>query len=128
MRWRGQLAWMVLLAVLGTAAVVADDSMRCGRYIANIGDSQSRVLELCGEPRRAWQDGFIEETARRGDRYYDPVNPVPLPYPRQSGYETEVRRIIPVYRWEYSLGPGTFLKTLVFHGDILVGIVQGPRQ
>ena len=99
------------------------------------------VLGLAGSPvahaaaagarfvvQHTWQDGFIEETARRGDRYYDPVNPVPPPYPRQSGYETEVRRIIPVYKWEYSLGPGTFLKTLVFHGDTLVGIVQGPRQ
>ncbi|HHW76149.1 MAG TPA: DUF2845 domain-containing protein [Xanthomonadaceae bacterium] len=114
------------LAVLVAAAAVAD-SMRCGGYVVNTGDSQSRVLELCGEPQRAWNDGFIEQAVRRQDGYYS-VDPAPLPYPRQPGYETEYRRVIPVYKWEYNLGRGTFLKTLVFHGDVLVRIGDGPRQ
>ena len=123
-------AWRVLiatLAVAGAATAVAD-SLRCGSYLVNTGDSQSRVRQICGDPQSAWQDGFLEETVRRSDGYY-PANPaVVSPYPRAPGYETETRRIIPVYKWEYSLGPGTFLKTLVFHGDTLVGIIDGPRQ
>ncbi|MCB1824596.1 MAG: DUF2845 domain-containing protein [Candidatus Competibacteraceae bacterium] len=115
-----------LALVLVTVAAVAD-SMRCGSYIVSDGDSQSRVLDLCGEPRRAWQDGFIEQVVRRNDGYYDP-SATPQPYPRLSGQETETRRLIPVYKWEYNLGRGTFLKTLVFQGDILARIIDGPRQ
>ena len=126
MCWSGRWIWMAPLATLIAAPAVAD-SLRCDRYLVNTGDSQSRVLDLCGEPQRAWQDGFIEQTVRRNEGY-DAVNPVPLPNPRQPAYETETRRIIPVYKWEYNLGRGTFLKILVFHGDTLVGIFDGPRQ
>lgn len=125
MREFGKGMLLVALALLGMATANAD-SMRCGRYLVNIGDSQSRVLDLCGEPQRAWQDGFIEETLRRSDGYYPPsAAPNPNPGPV---YEKEVRRVIPVFKWEYNLGRGTFLKTLVFHSDILVGIIDGPRQ
>lgn len=127
MRRFEQWILMAALAVSGVATANAD-SMRCGKYLVNTGDSQSRVLDLCGEPQRAWQDGFIEETVRRNDGYYDP-SALHRPYPgTPGGYETEVRRVIPVYKWEYNLGRGTFLKTLVFHSDILVGIIDGPRQ
>lgn len=119
------ISMVLLLATSSTA--IASGSMRCGRYVVNTNDSQSQVLDICGEPRRAWQDGFIEQTVRRGDGAYS-VGPAPPLYPRQPGYETEVRRIIPVYKWEYNLGPGTLLKTLIFHGDTLVGIIDGPRQ
>jgi hypothetical protein len=122
----GYLILLVPLVALGTTTAVASDSMRCGRYVVSMGDSQSRVLDICGEPQRAWQDGFIEQTVLGTDGYY-PVNPGPLP-PYPPGYETEVRRVIPVYKWEYNLGRGRFLKTLVFHGDTLVDIVDGPRQ
>ncbi len=118
----GRRVLIATLAAAGAATAVAD-SLRCGSYLVNTGDSQSRVRQICGDPQSAWQDGFLEETVRRSDGYY-PANP----YPPPSGYETETRRIIPVYKWEYSHGPGTFLKTLVFHGDILVGIINGPRQ
>jgi len=123
-----RLAKRTLIAALTLAGVATAnaDSMRCGRYLVNIGDSQSRVLELCGEPQRAWQDGFIEETLRRSDGYYPPsAAPNPNPGPV---YEKEVRRVIPVFKWEYNLGRGTFLKTLVFHSDMLVAIIDGPRQ
>ncbi len=118
---------LVLPLALGAVAAVAD-SMRCGSYIVSDGDSQSRVLDLCGEPRRAWQDGFIEQVIRRDiGGYYDP-SATPQPYPRLPGQETETRRLIPVYKWEYNLGRGTFLRTLVFQGDTLVRIIDGPRQ
>lgn len=120
---------MALLVLLGPAVAVADDSMRCGRYLVHVGDSQARVLDVCGEPRSAWHDGFIEQTVRNGDGYYDPTRPVPpYPYPGQPGYGVQTRRILAVYKWEYNLGPGTFLRTLVFHGDTLVDIISGPRQ
>ena len=118
-----------VLTIFGMTAAFAD-SMRCGSYLVNTGDSQSRVLQVCGEPQRAWQDGFIEQTVRRNDGYYDPSTlPQTQTYPSSSGgQETEVRRVKPVYKWEYNLGRGRFLKTLVFHGNILVRIIDGPRQ
>jgi len=125
MRRFEQWILMAALAVSGMATANAD-SMRCGKYLVNTGDSQSRVLDLCGEPQRAWQDGFIEETVRRSDGYYPP-SAAPNLYPGPV-YEKEIRRVIPVFKWEYNLGHGTFLKTLVFHSDILVGIIDGPRQ
>ncbi|CDH46823.1 exported hypothetical protein [Candidatus Contendobacter odensis Run_B_J11] len=125
MRGFGWLVLVCALAVGATSAVA--DSIRCGGYLVNTGDSQSRVLQICGEPQRAWQDGFIEQVVRRNEGYA--VNPAPLnPDVRPPGYETEYRRVIPVYRWDYSFGPGTFLKTLIFHGDVLVNILDGPRQ
>lgn len=123
----GKWLFLILLAVSGIATVAAN-SIRCGSYLVNTGDSQSRVLQVCGEPRRAWQDGFLETSVRRNEGYYDP-SALPLPYPPlPGGREVEVRRIIPVYKWEYHLGRGRFLKTLVFHGDTLVEIIDGPRQ
>ena len=118
-------------------ALASADSLRCSGYLVNTGDSQSRVLEICGEPHRARQDGFIEQVVRRSDGGIvlnpNPVNPIPSnpPYPGyagQSRYETEYRRVIPVYKWDYNLGHGTFLKILTFHGDTLVDIANGPRQ
>ena len=109
-------------------ALAGADSLRCRGYLVNTGDSQSRVLDICGEPQSARQDGFIELLARWNDGAIV-LNPVPLhPYPGRPGYETETRRIIPVYKWEYNLGHGTFLKILTFHGDTLVDIADGPRQ
>jgi hypothetical protein len=118
-------------------ALAGADSIRCGGYLVNTGDSQSRALQLCGEPQSARPDGFIEQVVRRSDGgiVLNPnlVNPVPPnpSYPGyldQSRYETEYRRVIPVYKWEYNLGHGTFLKILTFHGDTLVDIADGPRQ
>ena len=124
-KWR----LVAVLTIFGMTTALAD-SMRCGSYLVNTGDSQSRVLQVCGEPQRAWQDGFIEETVRRNDGYYDSsALPQTQTYPfLLGGQETEVRRVKPVYEWEYNLGRGRFLKTLVFHGDILVRIIDGPRQ
>ena len=127
MRWCDLWVLTASLAASATAAAAFSDSMRCGRYVVQTGYSQSQILDVCGEPRHAWQDGFIEQAIRRNDPYY-PVYPTPLPYPLPSGYETEYRRVIPVYKWEYNLGRGTLLKTLIFHGDILIEIVNGPRQ
>ena len=118
---------MAAATLLGMATAGAAGGMRCGGYLVSPGDSQTRVLEVCGEPQRAWQDGFIEETERRNQGYYDPS--MPPPYPNApGGYEREIRRVIPVYKSEYNQGRGTFLKTLVFHGDILVEIIVGARQ
>lgn len=99
----------LLLPTLASA-----DSFYCGGYLVNTGDSQSRVLDICGEPQSARQDGFIEQAALCNDK--------------RCIYYTETRRVIPVYKWEYNLGHGRFLRILTFYGDTLVGIVDGPRQ
>lgn len=126
MGWHRTLVLVAPLMALGATPALAD-SLRCGGYVVSTGDLQARVLDACGEPQRAWQDGFIEQAVRRSDGYY-PTPPAPRPYLPQPGYETEVRRIIPVYKWEYNLGSGRLLKILIFHGDTLVGIIDGARQ
>lgn len=114
---------LLLLPALANA-----DTLRCGRYLVSDGDSQSRVLALCGEPQSARQDGFIEQVVRRSDGALIFNYLSPREYPQQPAYETEYRRVIPVYKWEYNLGRGTFLRILTFHGDQLVDIADGPRQ
>jgi hypothetical protein len=113
MRGFGQWILMAALTLLGITTAHAD-SMRCGKYLVNTGDSQSRVLDICGEPQSARQDGFIEQAALCNDK--------------RCIYYMETRRIIPVYKWDYNLGHGRFLKILTFHGDTLVDIADGPRQ
>ncbi|MFZ1326848.1 MAG: DUF2845 domain-containing protein [Candidatus Contendobacter sp.] len=116
--------WLVLAPVLASA-----DSFRCGRYLVSAGDSQAQVLDRCGGPQRSWQDGFIEEVVRRADHSATLSNlGGSSPVVSQPAYETEYRRVIPVYRWEYALGRGSFLKILTFHSDTLVSIENGPRQ
>ena len=119
--------FLVLLLML--PALASADSIRCGGYLVNTGDSQSRVLHICGEPQNARQDGFIEQVWYRSDGAVGMIQPVPSdPYARPPGYAVEQRRLLPVYRWEYNFGHGTFLKILTFHGDRLVDIADGPRQ
>lgn len=117
-----------LFLLLIPPALASADSIRCGGYLVNTGDSQSRVLAVCGEPQSARPDGFIEQVVRRNDGTLT-INPVsPNPYPSLPNYQVESRRVLPVYKWEYNLGRGTFLKILTFHGDTLVDIADGPRQ
>ena len=117
---------MIFPLVLVAATAVAD-SMRCGSYIVSDGDSQSRVLDLCGEPRRAWQDGFIEQVVRRNDgitihpRRHNLIHACPATKLKHGGSFRSTSG-------EYNLGRGTFLKTLVFQGDTLARIIDGPRQ
>ena len=57
-------------------ALASADSIRCGGYLVNTGDSQSRVLQICGEPQSARQDSFIEQVVRQSDGGIF-LNPVP---------------------------------------------------
>ena len=119
--------FLALLLILPTLANA--DSIRCGGYLVTPGDSQSQVLHVCGEPQSARQDGFIEQVWYRSDDAVGMIQPVPSdPYTLPPRYAVEQRRLLPVYRWEYNFGHGTFLKILTFHGDLLVDIAAGPRQ
>lgn len=120
MRWFGYL-------LLTLPALASADSLRCRGYLVNTGDSQARVLQICGEPQSVRQDGFIEQVVRVPGNPLPPDPNYPV-YPDPSRYANEYRRVIPVYKWEYSLGHGRFLKILTFHGDTLVDIADGPRQ
>lgn len=117
---------LLLLPPLASAG-----SLRCGPYVIESSESQARVLELCGEPYRAWQDGYFEEeyggwVGSDGAVFSEPGGVVI--YPAQSGYSNRYKRIIPIYRWEYRPGRGRFIKTLTFYGDRLFSIEDGPRQ
>ena len=120
--------WLVALWLL--LPTLADaGNFRCGANVIIGGESSAQVLNLCGEPWRTWQDGFLEEEYGWRDQGMIILEPqATFPYPGQSGSFHRYKRIIPVYRWEYRPGAGRFLKILTFHGDRLIGISDGPRQ
>jgi hypothetical protein len=79
--------------------------MRCPGGVVNIGDSESTVLALCGEPHHA------------------------------SEYQRELRarnghgiRVIDVKTWTYRRGYGKFILLLKFEGGLMTRIDRGPRQ
>jgi len=99
------------------------DSMRCGKYLGTR-DSSRGCGRLCGEPQRGLAGRFIEDNSAPQLWHDDPSACTDLPGTHRR-LRTEVRRVIPVIKWEYKLGRGKFLKTLVFRGDILWGLSTG---
>jgi len=58
----------VLLCCCGSIGLAkADDSMRCGSRIIEVGAKQADVLQYCGEPTSK----TVEEAAKREGRYYE---------------------------------------------------------
>jgi hypothetical protein len=105
--------WLVALALFGTQAVRAEDSIRCGSRLASTGDSKYQVLRLCGEPDAVSVVGSMPQPRVwfSGRQYYylDP------PY-----------QYVPIEVWTYNFGPTKLLRMLRFEGDELVDIrVEG---
>lgn len=90
----------IALACVMTAGVAAGQPMMCGTGIVNPGDSQLRVLELCGAPEasRSWV-----ETIPAGDDY--------------EGELTAAQ--IPMAEWLYQDSPDQFAYTVVFQNGVV---------
>ena len=81
------------LAIIVSATIASAQPMRCGDGIINPGDSQERVIELCGQPTgvRQWVDNVVG-----GD---------------DAGPGVQV----PMVEWTY-IRPGQFAKKIIFQG------------
>jgi hypothetical protein len=93
---------VVLAGLLLLAAAKAGAQMYCEGRLVGIGDSEERVLELCGEPTR-------REVRSRGLDVEDGV---------------ELQQI-PTEEWTYDLGPDEFVRHLLFENGTLEQIRQG---
>lgn len=84
----------------GTAMVAGAQPMMCGTGIIDPGDTEERVLALCGEPlaARGWM-----ETVPAGDDW--------------EGYVTAEQ--IPMAEWVYQKGPDQFAYKIIFQNGIV---------
>ncbi|WP_157991560.1 DUF2845 domain-containing protein [Caldimonas tepidiphila] len=102
--------------VLGLGAAwpqpAAAESLRCGRGIADIGDTRLSVLYKCGEP--LMRDSYCAPV------YQGPVYPgAPLP-PAVLGLPCQ-----PVDEWLYDRGPGNLMATVRFQSGAVQSIRYG---
>lgn len=98
----------VVLLVAAASDITASDitasDFRCGSRIITIGDYKYDVLSKCGEPSHVevWQEVNI--------------------FGLQPRF---VEEQVIVERWEYNLGPTSFIRYLRFENDRLIRITQG---
>lgn len=101
---RNALILMLLLGVVPSA-----QAFRCGRFIVQVGDYSTEVLDKCGEP------SFSEE--RLGFRA------VQLRHPFGALQEYRGEEVL-IEEWFYDFGPRKFQQKLVFENSRLVNIQQ----
>jgi hypothetical protein len=98
-------AFLVLIAVAGTALAAASDTLRCGNRLVSVGDNKAEVLIKCGSP--AWKDDWTDQII---------TNPNSVDASRLS---------IDRERWVYNFGHNSFLRFLLFENGRLVNIATG---
>jgi hypothetical protein len=113
---RISLVLLPLLAALAGPAL-ADDGFRCrtGRLVS-VGDRMSDVRNRCGEP-----DAMVERIERRKVKHR---------FTRRIGNVeesvTEEEEIeIPINEWTYDLGPGAFIRYVIFESGAVVNVATG---
>ena len=107
MNRRARTAVLGALVAASVASPAAADTLRCGSRIIKEGDTQDKVLAVCGEPAqqsRAW----IERAPQYelGGQWYS--------YP---GTE-----FVPVDLWTYDFGPNRLMQRVRFVAGLLVSI------
>lgn len=112
------LAAALLLSLAGAPPARADETMRCstGRLV-RVGDRMLELREVCGAPAQADRRvAYRELEGRRGDVH--------------RAVEVAERLVVPITidEWLYDLGPGRFLRRLVFENGRLVRIDSLARS
>ena len=107
MNRRARTAVLGALVAASIASPAAADTLRCGSRIIKEGDTQDKVLAVCGEPAqqsRTW----IERAPQYelGGQWYS--------YP---GTE-----FVPVDLWTYDFGPNRLMQRVRFVAGLLVSI------
>jgi len=88
---------LLLLGLLSASA--SADSLRCGQSLVREGDSQDKVLRLCGEPLNRSVVSEITET-------------------RHTAYGRE-STTVPVEKWSYKPSSSQYQRELYFRAGIL---------
>lgn len=96
--------WVLSLSLLSLTAQA--DSLRCGQNLVREGDSQDKVLSLCGEPLSRAVISEVSQT-------------------RHTAYGRETQTI-PIEKWTYKQGSGQYLRELFFEAGSLQRI-QGRQ-
>ncbi|HSC81429.1 MAG TPA: DUF2845 domain-containing protein [Chitinolyticbacter sp.] len=92
-----------LFLLLAAVPALADDNLRCGNLLVQVGDSTSRVLERCGAPQaRSTSIEPVFASNRRG--------------------ETDQVGSVEVQRWNYDRGSNQFAARLRFEDGELMRI------
>ena len=105
--WSGGWSAATLAMLLAGAGVASADTLRCGSRIIKEGDTQDKVVSVCGEPTqqsRTW----IERAPQYelGGQWYS--------YP---GTE-----FVPVDLWTYDFGPNKLMQRVRFVDGLVVSI------
>jgi hypothetical protein len=103
--------------VLGCVAVslpVVADTFRCGSNLVSTGDSKATVMLKCGEPFQ--KDSFCQPVSRGQG-----INS------NQDQGTVVVTSCENIEDWTYNPGPGSFLATLRFRQNVLIGISYGDK-
>jgi deoxyribodipyrimidine photolyase len=108
-----------ILIALPIAASANNADLRCGPYIISSGDTQSEVLQKCGQPSNI--ETWEEERIRR-DFYRN----IPVQSPEELSQEPLlVKEHIKIEEWEYNFGPTRFIYCLRFENGKLRSITSG---
>lgn len=109
------VVWMV---VTPDDNVSADRTLRCSGRLISIGDTNSDVLEKCGEPDK------IERWEEDHNTFVSKI----------FNYETEryeapelVKGPIQLERWTYDLGSNRLIRYLLFEREQLIKIETGDK-
>jgi hypothetical protein len=113
------IAFMGLIFSVGSLLPLAasDDTvvsdLRCDPYIISLGDTQSEVLDKCGQPSNieTWEEERIKRDFYRNIPVQSPVELYQEPL--------LVKEYIKIEEWEYNFGPTRFNYFLRFENGKL---------
>jgi len=97
----------------------AVSDLRCDPYIISLGDTQSEVLDKCGQPSNieTWEEERIKRDFYRN---------IPVQSPEELSQEPLlVKEHIKIEEWEYNFGPTRFTYCLRFENGKLTRIISG---
>lgn len=113
-------ASLVLLLFLAATPALADESIRCGSYLVDVGSPRAEVKAKCGDPSDIYErtEYRITDGALRQRILDDRVVTDEL---IRSG------RVVPVHieEWTYNFGPSRFVRYLTFENGRLARIETG---
>lgn len=113
-------AFLALAFLLAAVSAPADDSIRCGSYVVDVGSPRAEVRAKCGAPSDIYERTeyrYADDTLRQRILDGRAVTEELL----QSG------RVVPVQieEWTYNFGPSRFVRYLTFENGRLKRIETG---
>jgi hypothetical protein len=112
---------IALFCLVLSPAAHADDTLRCGMKLVQVGNTAYDVRSICGIPD--WVDQHVESRAVS--------RPAVVPCRTGRGYGSCTVLLqdavqVPVEVWTYDFGPRQFIEYLTFEQGRLVNVQSGP--